>query len=411
MHVLILNQTFYPDIAATAQHMWDLARHLAAQGHDVTAITSRNLYGTDQKLENTDERIGRIRIRRVGGFAFGKKNIAGRLLDFGSFYAAAAFELARMPRVDVIVALTSPPMIASLGGFFRRFAKTPSGGRTRFVYYVMDLYPDAAIASGLFRRNGMLDRGFGFLTRRTLKVADAIIALGRDMQELLVRRYGTAACGDKIHVVHPWADGRDLTPLEPEANPLASELGLAGKFTVLYSGNFGVAHDVETITSAMRETASDATIQWLFIGGGKRIGQLKRQAEASNWTNVRFLPYQDRERLRESLNLGDVHLVSQLPEFTGIVVPSKLFGIMAVGRPIVMIGPGEAECARIISEHEAGLVIPNGRGDLLVKAIRRLRDQRELRLRYGANARGAFDSLFDVRVACRKLEDVLLNKG
>src|SRR4051794_2018887 len=116
MHVLILNQTFYPDIAATGQHMWDLARFLDARGHRVTAVTSRNFYGTDRQHARGHERVGRaIEIRRVRGTRFGKRTHLGRILDFGSYYLAAAWELQHLQAPDVILALTSPPMVATLG--------------------------------------------------------------------------------------------------------------------------------------------------------------------------------------------------------------------------------------------------------------------------------------------------------
>ena len=411
MRVLILNQTFYPDVAATAQHMWELAQYLSQNGHDVTVLTSRNLYGTDQKIPAGDEQIGRIRIRRVGGTAMGKRNILARLADFGSFYAAAAYELARLPTPDVFVALTSPPMIAATGIFLKRLARTSQGVKPRFVYYVMDLYPDAAIASGMFKSGSILDRLFSSLTRRTLNAADAVIALGRDMQELILRRYGARVCGQKIHIVNPWADGRDLAPLPKQDNPLAKELTLADSFNVLYSGNFGLAHEVNTIVKAIELTADDCTIQWLFIGGGKRLDQLKTQAATSGWSHVRFLPYQSRTLLRQSLCLGDVHLVSQLPQFTGIVVPSKLFGILAVGRPTLMIGPEDAECSRIIREHDAGFVIPIGDAKTLVARLCQLRDDAFLRQRLGDNARRAFDEHYDIRLACGKLEAILTQRN
>lgn len=405
MHILILNQTFYPDHAATAQHMWDLARFLVQSGHRVTALASRNVYGTSDAAFTAREVVDGVEIIRVGGTALGKRSIVHRMADFLSFYLAAGFELLRMPAPDAIVALTSPPMISALGGLATRLRRTPSRQRIRFVYYVMDLYPEAAVASKLFRRKGLIDRFFSFFTRRTLKGADGIIALGRDMEQLLLDHYGQRTCGQKIHIIRPWADGKELFPLARSENPLAHELGLADTFNIVYSGNFGIAHDVDTIIKAIELTAGDAgNLRWVFIGAGKRLKQLEEQAREKNWPHVRFFPYQPREILNQSLNLADGHLISQLPVFTGIVVPSKLFGIMAVGKPSIMIGPADCEVSRILSEHHAGVIVPNGEATALVAAVRQSASDAAT---MGQNARQAFMQHYDVQVACARLQDVI----
>jgi colanic acid biosynthesis glycosyl transferase WcaI len=412
VHVLILNQTFWPDVAATAQLMWDLARHLDRRGHRVTAVASRHFYGTDREIPAARERVGNIRIRRVRGTGFGKGSslgTLGRLSDFASFYAAAAVELTRVddPPPDVILALTSPPMIATLAALRKPFAAGPGGGRTRFVYHVMDLYPDVVTAAGRMSPSHPLARAMGACTGYTLREADAVIALGRDMRDRLLRRYGRHVSADRVHVVPPWADGQALRPLSKADNALAGSLGLRNTFNVVYSGNLGVAHDVETLVAAIDQTRDDAGMQWLFIGGGNRFDAVAVQARERSWPHVRFLPFQDRERLNESLNLADVHLVSQLPAFTGVVVPSKLFGILAVGKPAVMVGPADAEVSRIIAEHEAGVVVRNGDADGLVHELRRLRDDATTRNAMGRRGRAAFEQKYDDGVACARIEAIL----
>jgi colanic acid biosynthesis glycosyl transferase WcaI len=406
MHVLILNQTFYPDVAATAQHMWDLARHLADHGHRVTALASRHLYGTSESAGDAYERIGRIEIHRVGGTSFGKGRLVQRAADFGSFYAAAGLKLQQLPVPDVILALTSPPLIAGLAALQRTF-RTGDGGRgPRFVYHVMDLYPDAAVASGLFRAGGAVDRALGRVTAHTLHSADAVIALGRDMRDRILSRYGRHVRADRVHVIPPWADGRELFPLDRAANPMAAELGLRDTFNLVYSGNLGVAHDVKTIVEAIDATAGLERLRWVFIGGGNGLTHLRAHADRVRWPHVRILPYQEREVLNQSLNLADVHLVSQDPRFVGLVVPSKLFGIMAVARPTIMVGPPDAECSRILSEHDAGVVVPNGAAPQLVRTIERLMNDSQSRV-MGARARAAFDRHYDRSIACGRLTKIL----
>ncbi|HLL90033.1 MAG TPA: glycosyltransferase family 4 protein [Tepidisphaeraceae bacterium] len=406
MHVLILNQTFHPDVASTGQLMWDLARHLRDAGHRVTVVTSRNFYGTNRRHDRAIDDYGGIVVHRVGGTALGKRSTLARLLDFASFYAAAGVKLYREPAPDVTLALTSPPKVATLAMLQRWFRRTPADRPVRFVYHVMDLYPDAIVASGMLSERSPLVRAVARVTRKTVATADATIALGRDMRQRIIDRY-TPPHPDRIHVVTPWADGDDLRPIDKVDNPLANELGLADTFNVVYSGNLGVAHDVYTIAAAIDATRDSRQLRWVFIGGGKRFDELREVSVEKRWPHLRLLPFQDRDKLNLSLNLADVHLVSQLPAFTGVVVPSKLFGILAVGKPTIMVGPGDAECSMILREARAGLVVPNGDAAGVVQAVRTLHDDVKLRRETGARARACFEARYDRRVCCGQIERLL----
>jgi glycosyltransferase involved in cell wall biosynthesis len=412
MHVLILNQTFHPDTAATAQHMWDLARHLDRRGDTVTVVSSRVYYGTDRRHENAFDRYGaHITVERVAGTRFGKNSRAGligRALDFLSFYVAAGAKLRSLPTPpDVVLVLTSPPMISSLAAALRWVDAKIGRRAPKLVCHVMDLYPDAAIASGFLREGSLPERLLTAITARTLASADAVIALGRDMRKRILDRCGRRVDPARVHVVTPWAEGDQLNPVGRRANPMARSLGLEDVFTVVYSGNLGVAHDLDTIARAIELTRDDGRLCWLFIGGGNRFDDLRRMVDERRWPHVRILPFQPREHLNASLNLADVHLVSQLPAFTGVVVPSKLFGILAVGKPVILVGPADTECGRIIAEHNAGVIVANGDSDGLVAAIHRLRDDPECRRAMGARGRSAFEREYDAGVSCARIERIL----
>lgn len=406
VNVLILNQTFHPDVAATAQHMWDLARHLERSGHRVDVITSIAFYGSNRRHELAEESYGNIHVHRVGQTSLGKKSLLRRLADFGSFYLSSYRKLRKM-RPDVILALTSPPMIAMLAAWHRgKRIERGSNRRVKFVYHVMDLYPDAAAASGMLKETSLGYRVAARLSRWTLRKADAVIALGTDMADRIEHRYGPIKPG-VMSVVTPWADGSELAPLPHDLNPLRKELGLEASFNIVYSGNLGIAHDLETIEQAIAKTADQPDLKWIFIGGGKRFDTLRQKAQSAGWKHVLLMGYQDRDKLIQSLSMADVHLVSQLPAFTGVVVPSKLFGIMAVARPAVMVGPADCECARIIAKNDAGRVIANGDADGLVQAIVQLRDDPQTRRTLGTNARAAFERDHDQSVTCLRIEQIL----
>ncbi len=408
MHVLILNQTFYPDVAATAQHMWDLARHLDSHGHTVSAITSQSVYGSSERFKVVHEKIGSITIHRVPQTAFGKVHNLGRMGDFLSFYLSAFWQMSRVPAPDVILALTSPPMIGVLGMIQKQF-RSRAGKRIALVNHVMDLYPDAAVAMGVLRPTGLITRIMAAIDRRKFAVCDALIALGYDMRDRLVKQYVQASHSHRIHVIQPWADQTEIKPTPRDTNPLRKQLGLENAFVLLYSGNFGQAHDVETILQAIRATKDRTDIRWCFTGGGRGMTILKDRAAAESFTNIQFLPYLPREALNDLLNLADVHLISQAPAFTGIVVPSKLFGIMAAGKPSIMVAPRETEAARILIERDAGIVCTPGDIESLLTAINHLQSDTSLRNQMGQRARQALCERYDCSIACEKIEMILKN--
>lgn len=406
MHVMILNQTFYPDVAATAQHMWDLARHLDDSGHHVTAITSQSVYGSSERFSETHQRIRNITIHRVRQTAFGKVHTLGRMADFLSFYVSAFWKMNSLPAPDVILALTSPPMIAILGHWQKLF-RHPWNRRIALVNHVMDLYPDAAVAMGILKPSHPLTRFLVGLTRRTIQSCDAVIALGTDMKHRLMDTYLHPGHDERVHVVPPWADQNEIFPTDRDSNPLRTELGLQQDFVLLYSGNFGQAHDVETFIHTIRATRDQIGLKWCFSGGGQGIKLLQELASKEKWDHVRFLPYQPREKLNDLLNLADVHLISQSPAYTGIVVPSKLFGILSAGKPAIMVGPSQAEASRILIESRSGFVIRPGDVEAMTHAIQQLRDDPNLRQQMGERARQIFCEQYDCRLSCTRIETIL----
>lgn len=420
MHFVLVNQCFHPDTASTGQILHDLATYLTSAdggGHDVTVITSRQRYGTGQLLEVGDETLppagpgeGTMRIRRLRGTRFGKRTLPGRVSDFVTFYLVASRELLRKRDADALLVLTSPPMI---GVVVEAVASLPGRRRStgRVVHWVMDLYPQATAAHGMLTPRHPIYRVCRRLMGWAFRRASSLVALGDDMRDAILREHRDVPA-ERVAVIHPWADGATLRPVDRASSTLAAELGLSRTFNLVYSGNLGLAHDLETFQAAIERTVNDdeAGLRWVFIGSGKRYEQLQAWQARRQFSHLRLLPFMPRSRLSQSLGLADVHLISQLPAFTGVVVPSKLFGIMAAGRPALMVGPDDCECARVIRRHDIGRVVPVGDVEGLLAAIHELR-QPGVAQDMGRRARAAFEAEDDRTVGCRRLADLLVRAG
>lgn len=402
--VIFLNRFFYPDHSATSQILTDLAFALAAQGIGVTVIASRQLYDAPEVGLPARESVNGVDIHRVWTSRFGRQNLVGRALDYVTFYLSAAWVLSRLTRRgDVVVAKTDPPMMSVVAGPIVRWRGA------RLVNWLQDIFPEVAEALGVGRGPvaRLTYRLMRSLRNRSLQGAAINVALGARMAER-IERLGVRPA--RIRIIANWTDAAQIRPLTHDANTLRWEWGLHSRFVVGYSGNLGRAHEYRTLLDAIAlvESADNKVpVIWLFIGGGALLQAFKDGVERRGLRSVQFKPYQPRERLAESLSAADVHLVSLKPELEGLIVPSKVYGIAAVGRCTIFIGDEDGEIARLLAKHESGVSVRQGDGCGLARVVLALADDHQRVRRLGQNARRAAETEFDKSVAVARWELLL----
>lgn len=382
MKVLLLNQFFPPDLAPTGQMAAELAEDLVASGIEVTALASRGRYLGGRVLTRR-ERFRGIDVVRVAATSLGKRTLLHRAVDYASFYLTASAALATLPRHDVVIALTTPPLIAATG-LLARLLK-----RSRLVYWIQDLYPEVAVAFGALRPRSAAARSMAAVSRAVLRRADRVVALGEAMR---ARCIAAGARAERTVVIPNWADAAAVTPVAHAENPLRRDLADGARAVVMYSGNMGRAHDMATLVEAARLLADRRDVRFVFAGDGVRRAEV--ESAASKLPNVRLSAYQARERLSESLSAGDLHLVSLAAEVEGLLEPSKVYGIMAAGRPALYVGPPGSEVARTIAAERCGAVFPNGDASGLARRIRELVDDAAGRSELGARGRAALEERY-----------------
>ena len=345
----------------------DLFPRLVAAGHEVEAVVASARY------RNTEERVvsDGVRFRQVP--TFGGKG-ATKL----TYSTATALLTAVGGGADLNVFLTQPPLFQAWGRLLKRLRGQ------RYALIVMDLYPWVAIEAGWLRAEAMATRAMSRSATATLRGAHAVIVIGRCMAER-VQALGVDPA--RIHFVPNWANTDVVRPVCASDNALRAEHGLADQRVVMYSGNLGVSHWFDDYLEAASRLADRADVTFLFVGDGARLPEVRQQVEQAGLQAVRFLPYQDYARLAESLSMGDVHFISLREGFEGLVVPSKTYGVLAAGRPIVYQGRRTAEIARLVEEHDVGTVVDQGDADGLEQALRRAVDDAPWREAAGGRAR------------------------
>ena len=392
MRLIFVNRYFHPDHSATSQMLSDLVFFLAAAGHDVTVITSRQRYDDAAAQLLPHERIAGASVHRVRTTRFGRGHLAGRAADYTSFYLTAGWQLWRMARAgDVIVAKTDPPLISVVAALIARWRGA------RLVNWVQDVFPEAAEALGVRVLAGPQAGLLRVLRNRALRSAAANVVLGESMAAV-VARAGVPA--RKICVIPNWADMEAIRPVSAADNRLRRDWGLADKCVACYSGNMGRAHEFDTMLDAAAMLAHTAPhISFVFIGAGAQRSRVEHEARRRNLGNLQFRPYQERASLSHSLGVGDIHLVSQRPEVEGYVFPSKLYGILAAGRPLLFIGDLRGEISRLLAQEGIGVGVQQGDSAGLAQQLRRLADDAALRAGMGARARALLCTRYDQRIA------------
>jgi colanic acid biosynthesis glycosyl transferase WcaI len=382
MRITFLNQFFWPDTAATGQLLADLCRAIAAEQGEATAICGGSVYGVPDTTAPP-----RARILRASLVPFSRSPLH-RLFSYGSFVAGAVWNSYRIKRPDIILTLTTPPLISVLG----RMIKLMRG--CRHYIWEMDVYPDIAVDLEVLDRDSMLTGIIGLLADWSRRNADGVIVLGDDMKARLIAR---GIPEDRIFVAENWADGSEITP-----RPFRE-----GPFVVHYSGTLGLAHDVDTIAGAMDCLRNDSRFHFVFAGGGARREYLKNYCQERGIKNVTFRPYCSRGELGASLAEGHVGLVTQLPQTSGSIVPSKTYGIMAAGRPVLYIGPSDTTPARNIRSYGCGWRIDTGDIGGLVHLLRRLEIDREAVQNAGRRSREAFEQHYDLPIGVQRIINIL----
>lgn len=393
--IIFVNRYFFPDHSATSQILSDLAFGLAASGRAIAVITSQQRYDDPHARLPRRETERGVDIYRVSTTRFGRAGLAGRSIDYLSFYREAFAALRRLAQPgDIVVAKTDPPLLSIVAMLAARQR------RAHLVNWLQDLYPEVAAALGVPLLKGPLGSVLAQLRDWSLRAAIANVVLERRMAERL-RARGIAE--ERIEIIPNWSDDDAIVPIAADDNPLRRAWGLEGKFVVGYSGNLGRAHEYTTLVNASEQLRGHPQIVFLMVGGGHQVDALVRCVKARGLDHLyRFRPYQDRGTLNYSLAAPDVHWISLKPELEGLIVPSKFYGIAAAGRPIIAIAAADGDLARLVGEHRCGLVVAPGDATALADGLRRLAADPHQTRAMGARARAMLEAQFTRRQALER---------
>lgn len=396
--VVFVNRFYWPDHSATSQLLTDLAEHLVSDGWNVVIVTSRLLYASSEnRLPAKDIHEG-VEIRRVWTTGFNRKSLIGRAIDFLTFYLSATFALLRLiRRGDIVVAKTDPPLIQ----IFALLATKIKGGR--LVNWCQDLFPEVAFALAQGRKFGLMGITLHRLRNFALSRSQMNVTISNEMSKTLaVQGLNT----DRILVVRNWCDPT-ITPISIDANSLRHQWRLDNHVVLGYSGNLGRAHVPDKLWMLINELAGIEKIRLLFVGGGHGMDWLKKRCHEHGHDHVIFKPYQPRETLSLSLSVPDLHLMTLSSGCQNFLSPSKYYGILASGRPIVFLGDQDCELAEEITKSGYGMTLAADGMQAWRDQILQLTNSRTQLAEMGMKARQAYEAHFASRKALNRWQHVI----
>jgi hypothetical protein len=358
--VLIITQVYVPDPASVGQHVADVAKEMVRRGWRVVVYTSARGYDDPSQRYPSRETLDGVDVRRLPLSSFGKRSIPIRLLAQACFMVQAIARGLFTRRLGLVLVSTSPPF-AGIGGAMLSWLR-----RVPLVWWVMDLNPDQMVASGKLSPRSAVARVFDWMNRVTLRRSRAVVVLDRFMRERVLAKLHVP---EKIHVLPPWPHEDVLQAVPSRPNAFRDEQGFGDAFVVMYSGNHGIQNPLTTLLEAARLLEEREDLLFVFIGGGAgKIDVDRRIAEGAR--NIRSLPFQPLSRIGTSLSAADVHVVSLANEAAGVIHPCKIYGAMAIGRPVLFFGPEASHVGDIFQVGDIGRVVAHGDVQAAVAAIR-----------------------------------------
>ncbi|MEO1277685.1 MAG: glycosyltransferase family 4 protein [Planctomycetota bacterium] len=397
--ILVISQVYVPDPASVGQHMHDAAAELVRRGHRVHVITSSRGYDDPSvRYEPREVRDG-VHIRRLPLSSFGKASIPVRLLAASLFMLQCIGYGLFTRRLSGILVSTSPPMAAIAALAVALIRRAP------ITYWVMDLNPDQMVELGKLRPGSFPVRLYDAFNRVILRKARRVVALDRFMADRLTKKLDVT---HKLDIMPPWPHEEALESIPHAENPFRAEHEVGDRFVVMYSGNHGFSTPISTVLQAGLQMGQREDISFMFIGGGVGKKEVDAAVAEHNPPNISSLLYQPFETLRYSLSAADVHLVSVGNDVVGVVHPCKVYGAMAVGRPILLLGPDPCHVSDLLREHDIGWHIEHGDVPGAIETLEEIAGTDRQRLaEMGVRAQQIIASQFSKASLCGRFCDVV----
>lgn len=376
--IVIISELYYPEQNATGYFLTGIAEGLAADNFNVSVLCAQPTYNQRGVNAPAREIRNQVSIRRCCATTFDPKNIIGRAINFLVVSLSIGIRaLMEIKKGQAVLVVTNPPLLPFIVQLICRLKGA------KFILLIHDIYPDVLVPLALMKKSGFLYKLISLANSYLYRLSDTVITLGRDMADLVQNK-----CANKgtIKIIENWADTELIRPIDKEHSKCIEAFGLSNKFIVQYSGNHGRTHDLISLAKAAEALNDYEDIIFLFVGGGSGKKALVDYAKNRNLRNIIFREYAPLSELNDSLNAADLFIISFKEGMSGISVPSRIYNLMATGKPIIGAVEEHSEVAQIIKEEQIGVIVPPGSSEILAQQILLLREDSVARIEMGQRA-------------------------
>lgn len=406
--LLIYAHYFYPDVASTGQILTELCEGMT-DTFDITVICVVPSYsGTiDEKYKTKriyKEEHNGIKIIRVRVPEFQKSNKISRIKNLLAYFFNSLLATLKIEKQDYIYTISQPPI---LGGVLGVLGKWIKGGK--LIYNIQDFNPEQTMAVG-YSKNKLLLNTVMAVDKFSCKKADKVIVVGRDMQETLRNRFNNKKVPKNVFI-NNWINEKEIYPLEqnhPQIVEFKEKYNLQDKFIIMYSGNIGLYYDLENIIKVIGEFKDREDVVFAFVGDGTVKDKIEAYVNQNNLSNITFIPYQDKADLIYSLNAADIHWVVNAKGIKGVSVPSKLYGVMAAGKPVLGVLDEGSEARLIVEDCNCGVCIEPGNYKEISNNIEYILNNKEEIRALGSNGRQYLETNLTKEVSINKYKENIL---
>ena len=350
MKLLILSEFFYPDRSSTPKVLTELAEDIVKGGIEVDVITSDTSYKGENSDLNAREEYKGINIKRVYSSKFNRNSKLGRLVNYTTFFISSFISTLTKRDYDYILLVSNPPILPIIGYIINKLNKKP------YIYLLHDIYPDMAIKVGAIRDGGFICKMMTLLNKKIYDRSYKVVVLGKDMKENLLNKNVDE---DKIEIITNWADRKKIYKVD-KANKFSIKNNISETFNIVYTGNIGRFHDIDTILDTANDLKSYNDIQFVFVGDGYKKQDIEKYVEIHKLNNIKILPYQYGEDYNQLLNSSDLFITTLDKGIEGLGVPSKTYSYLAAGKPIIAIMNRDSEIGNLVESSNIGIRVDSG---------------------------------------------------
>ena len=395
-HIIFVLQYFHPEVASTAQLISELAEDMVAKGMNVSAISGQPSYVKSVRLPKKEVHNG-VEIQRVSSTCFEKNSKLGRVINWFSYTFLVFFKLLFTKDRAPLFIVSTPPFLFIVGYLLKKIQKR------KFICLIYDLYPEIAEHLGYIKKGSFVSNLWQKFNKKFFSEAEYVVVPSENMKKLV--HDNTGGDESKFKVIYNWSDGNFIKPMQKKDNWFSKKHGLVDKLTVLYAGNMGLFHQLETLVDAA-EKLQDKPIQFVFIGAGGKRDKLMKMTKDKKLNNVLFLPYQDKEILPYSLTCSDISVVSLEKGLDCVAAPCKLYTSMSAGQIILGLVDQTSDVAKIVKEYDCGFSVSQEDVDGVVDILSGLVDKKEKIEQYSKKARKCFDENFQKATSMKRYFEV-----